>query len=568
MMEVLALITKATIVLVLSLLTTVIARRAKASMRAAVLTASFATLVVLPLLSRVMPSRDIAVPVPRAIGDQSAVALGVPAAPVLTEAPNRLSHPTERPLTISIGIPSTGLLLAVLWGLGAVICMMPVVATLTRLLRIRRGSVVLPDMSDTARLLAIDGGRSSGVSVLGSEEIEAPIIHGWLRPVIVMPRFAEEWAPHQLRHALVHELEHIRRHDWLVQVGARTTCALYWFHPLVWIAWRRLRLECERACDDAVVRVADGPVYAQQLVTLARGLSSGHASVLSMATGSDLSARISAILDVHQLRGRAGKAGVVAVTVVASGVVLALAPLRAIDRATSDLAELRRGVTQERQGTGTLTGYVYDPLGDPVADLQILLENVPGTFGYGDVTRTDASGNFVFSGLPTGEFKLTAGDFFPASTVKVLDGEAIERDVHMTRPSLVIDFGVCAECPFVEPYVPPPSLIVELQQDRDARLNSPVVGPAPVGGWEFDQPRPIPYPSGPREASLEGTVVIEGQIGTDGFAAGLRVVSGHPELAAAALAVLRERQWEPARVRGSAVEVPMHAEFRYTFRTR
>ena len=45
---------------------------------------------------------------------------------------------------------------------------------------------------------------------------------------------------------------------------------IYWFHPLVWMAWRRLRLEAEKACDDAVLREAGPEAYADQLVTLAR----------------------------------------------------------------------------------------------------------------------------------------------------------------------------------------------------------------------------------------------------------------------------------------------------------
>ena len=58
------------------------------------------------------------------------------------------------------------------------------------------------------------------------------------------------------------------------QYMARFVCALYWFHPLVWMAWRRLRLEAERACDDAVLRRAEATAYADQLVLLAERLAS------------------------------------------------------------------------------------------------------------------------------------------------------------------------------------------------------------------------------------------------------------------------------------------------------
>ena len=82
--------------------------------------------------------------------------------------------------------------------------------------------------------------------------------------------------------------------------------ACYWFHPLVWIAWRRLCLEAERACDDAVVQCSAHTDYAEQLVSLAERLTAQPQPALGMAKRSDLSARVSALLDARQRRGQAG----------------------------------------------------------------------------------------------------------------------------------------------------------------------------------------------------------------------------------------------------------------------
>ena len=98
----------------------------------------------------------------------------------------------------------------------------------------------------------------------------------------------------------------------VVLVMARTACTLYWFHPLVWMASRRLCLESERACDDAVLRGAEPTVYAEHLVSLAKRLSKGPAAVLSMAGRTDLSTRVRAVLDTGQARGRAGTSWTVA----------------------------------------------------------------------------------------------------------------------------------------------------------------------------------------------------------------------------------------------------------------
>src|SRR6202023_3733311 len=106
--------------------------------------------------------------------------------------------------------------------------------------------------------------------ILLHDDIVVPMTCGVLRPAIVLPTDAEEWSDADLRHAIVHELEHVRRADWPVHILARFVSAMYWFHPLVWIAWRRLCLDSERACDDAVLLGAEQTAYAEQLVRLAR----------------------------------------------------------------------------------------------------------------------------------------------------------------------------------------------------------------------------------------------------------------------------------------------------------
>jgi hypothetical protein len=126
-------------------------------------------------------------------------------------------------------------------------------------------------------------------------------------------------------------LEHVRRHDWAVQLAARAVCAGYWFHPLAWTTCRALCLEAERACDDAVVKAADRTDYADQLVLLARRLSSAHPrAMLGMANRSDLSARVTALLDDRQRRGRAGVFAAATALAVAALVVAAIAPVRAV----------------------------------------------------------------------------------------------------------------------------------------------------------------------------------------------------------------------------------------------
>src|SRR5262249_4242482 len=111
---------------------------------------------------------------------------------------------------------------------------------------------------------------------------------------------------------------------------ARVACAAYWFHPLVWAAWRQLTLEAERSCDDAVLRNSEATAYADQLLGLARRLTAVKRSpALAMANRSDLAARIGALLDRRQARGPVG-ALLVAACAVAMAIVLTMAPLRMV----------------------------------------------------------------------------------------------------------------------------------------------------------------------------------------------------------------------------------------------
>jgi hypothetical protein len=179
--------------------------------------------------------------------------------------------------------------------------------------------------------LAGEFGIRRKVEVLLHEDISGPITCGLWRPAILLPDEACEWNEAALRRALIHELEHVRRGDWAIQLAARATCILYWCHPLVWVAFRWLSLEAERAADDAVVRSAEHTEYAEQLVLLARQLSKAQAKpAIGMGSRSDLSARVYALLDNSQRRGRAGWWAAAISLSIASLVVLTLAPVRAV----------------------------------------------------------------------------------------------------------------------------------------------------------------------------------------------------------------------------------------------
>jgi hypothetical protein len=98
----------------------------------------------------------------------------------------------------------------------------------------------------------------------------------------------------------------VRRWDTATQWIAHLALAVFWFHPLVWTAARRMREERERACDDAVLALGTRPArYAEHLLQIVRSLgqSEGPAAALAMARRSQFEGRLLAILDGATPRG-------------------------------------------------------------------------------------------------------------------------------------------------------------------------------------------------------------------------------------------------------------------------
>ena len=342
-MTVAVVLLKATAILATALLGVRLARRSRAAVRHAILTAAFVAVAGLPLAVATLPVAEFAV-LPRDANREAAAAGAVSpssresapgtAASDGVETPGR-TGPDARSITNRAGLELTFVLL-VLWFAGASVVLLSLAAGLYRVQRLRR--MALPCIETERHLPALAGAAGVGkaVEIVMHEELSAPITCGLLRPAIVLPPDAHGWPDAALTRALVHELEHVRRHDWAVQIIARAVCALYWFHPLAWIAYRQLCLQAEHACDDAVVTRGEDTVYADQLVTLARRMSARPVvAVLGMANRSDLAARVTAVLDPSTARGRLGPMRASAVAAVALALLVTLAPLRLVAGAAS-----------------------------------------------------------------------------------------------------------------------------------------------------------------------------------------------------------------------------------------
>jgi beta-lactamase regulating signal transducer with metallopeptidase domain/DUF4097 and DUF4098 domain-containing protein YvlB len=151
------------------------------------------------------------------------------------------------------------------------------------------------------------GGVRADVDLRHSTDVGSPVVWGVRHPVILLPESADDWSADRRRAVLAHELAHVARRDGLVNAMACIAAALYWFHPLTWVALHRLRIESERACDDLVIaRGATGAEYAAHLLEIARGARSlrlAGLSAIGMARPTNLEGRLLAVLDEQRVRG-------------------------------------------------------------------------------------------------------------------------------------------------------------------------------------------------------------------------------------------------------------------------
>ena len=129
------------------------------------------------------------------------------------------------------------------------------------------------------------------VRLLQSSILQVPAVIGWLRPVVLIPAtLSSGLTIAQLEAILAHELAHIRRHDYLVNLLQALVETLLFYHPAMWWVSRQARQEREHCCDDVAVRACgDRKLYAGALLTLEEHRA---IALLPAATGGDLLARI------------------------------------------------------------------------------------------------------------------------------------------------------------------------------------------------------------------------------------------------------------------------------------
>jgi len=171
-------------------------------------------------------------------------------------------------------------------------------------------------------------GLRRATRVLQSTLVEVPVVAGYFRPVILVPMSVISGLPvSRLEAILAHELAHVRRHDYLVNLLQTLLETVFFYHPAVWWLSRQIRNERENCCDDlAVVVVGNGVDYSRALLAVAELHRPSTALALGVRGGS-LLGRVRRILGGEPSQHLVGGGMLVGLGLVATVVLVVLSAL-------------------------------------------------------------------------------------------------------------------------------------------------------------------------------------------------------------------------------------------------
>ena len=201
--------------------------------------------------------------------------------------------------------PDYFFLLVELWFAGVVLFSLRSAGGFFLVVRLRRkeSTPVSREFLELCQALQERMGITRMVRYCESLQLDAPVVVGWIRPVVLLPVSALTGLDEtQLQAVIAHELAHIQRLDAFVNLFQIAVESLLFYHPAVWWLGKRIREERENCCDDAAVAVCGSPVtYAHALARMAE--SRVAPQLLMAANRGPLAARVARLLGIDHSSG-------------------------------------------------------------------------------------------------------------------------------------------------------------------------------------------------------------------------------------------------------------------------
>ena len=519
---------KMTLVVLGTLGLTMLLRRRSAALRHWVLAAGIGCAAAVPFLAGVVPSWTVPLATPAAfasIDERGATA----AAPVARAASTPQSAPRSA-APAPVPAPTGGDrrvwdMVERVWWAGAAASLAVLLIGVLRLtwLASHAQPIVRGRWREMADEIAREYGLRRPVTILQSDHPTLLVTWGIANPQVILPAAAEIWTDDRARVVLSHELAHISRGDWIVQLAAEVLRAVYWFNPVVWAACRRLRLESEHACDDEVMmRGVGGADYASHLIDLARTLNGRRQLWLpapAMARPSSLERRVRAMLNDHRDTRRI------------SGVTRALVLVMLMSAAAA--------VAAAQTTYRSFTGVVADEQGRGVSGAVVALSNEARQAKYEIKTGTD--GRFDFVGLLPGDYRVSIVKAGFQSVRDMLTVAAQNAQRNFTLQLGTLQETIIVRADPTKPANPEP----DASAVREVPMPAPRKCEPSAEGGQIVPPKKIRdvaphYPPSLVRGGVQGTVIVRGRIASDGYVSDISILKeAHPELAQAAIEAVR-----------------------------
>jgi TonB family protein len=529
---------------------------------------------------------------------------------------------------------------ALTWSAGVLMMAAHLLAGWLRIRRLQRTATLLDASRWPAavRAMACRFRMTRRVRLFVSSIVDVPAVIGCLRPAILVPASAlSGLTPAHLEAILLHELAHVRRGDYLVNVLQCVVEVLLFYHPAVWWVSSQIRREREHCCDDvAAALCADRMTYARALISLEE-LRGPVPRLAPGAAGGDLLARIRRLVEPQRVSSPRISGGfamgvIVTIALLALGTqagpvsvqadrpdialeassapaavpsVVPPAPIEAPPARTNPPRSIRPAtpavrsgsakgvptpVEQTQTGQAGLAGTVRDRTGGVLPGVTVALAT--SASDPARTTTTNARGEFVIDGLTGGTYiltvslagfrtartniDLTAGNVrriavalnigSVTETVTVQAPATDQRAAPATRTAQPTPQGAGSSSDDVKATLERAGEVLramramnEASTITDAQPAAAVTGPIRVGG-SIKEPRKIKhvspiYPADALAAGVEGLVVLEAVIATDGTVKDLTVVRSVAMLDGAAADAVRQWLFTPTQLNGAPVEV-------------
>jgi TonB family protein len=475
------------------------------------------------------------------------------------------------------------------WAAGVLLLTARLVATWWRTERVRRHDVrpVGDGLTRALHRLAATLGVRRRVTLLESAWVDVPTVVGWLRPTILLPvgAFMGLSVP-QVEAVLSHELAHIKRHDYLINVIQNLAETVLFFHPAVWWISNQLRIEREHCCDDVAVEACGNAVaYARALATLEEARVR-QATFALAATDGSLTTRVRRLLGVPSASRADRRRPVWPIAVAVAGL-LAVATLSGEQEG---LQTLQEEPTATQLSPGRIVLQAGSTMSIPDGDLGTVRVE-----GHGKLSTPRASSSQRTASAPTdirssigtmraaidkyyddkGTYPMSLGVLVSEGYLRSADGQTFER---VNATTIRIDGATYTRgtaddlARLVERVATPrasqnqaaPPVVEATQVVPPATPRAPVR----VGGG-IREPRKIldvrpVYPEAARLAGISGVVILEAVIDQEGMPVNLRVLRSIPDLDQAAINAVRQWRYTPTLLNGVPVAVVMTTTVNFT----